>query len=79
MKNLLFNDVRMIIIMMQVLDATETYVMRENIKAKYAYGYNSKRFNAVNGLCIWMHIIIIIIITCDQAQLFQALLVYFSK
>ena len=28
MKNPLFNDVR-IIIMMQVLDATETYVMRE--------------------------------------------------
>jgi hypothetical protein len=29
MKNPLFNDVRIILIMMQVLDATETYVMRE--------------------------------------------------
>jgi hypothetical protein len=28
MKNPLFNDVRIILIMMQVLDATETYVMR---------------------------------------------------
>lgn len=59
---------------MQVLPATETYMMRENIKAHkyvsiiasvsirsmvYAYGY--------------------IIITCDQAQLFQALQAYFSK
>jgi hypothetical protein len=28
-ENPLFNDVRIILIMMQVLDATETYVMRE--------------------------------------------------
>ena len=54
MKNSLFNGMK--IIMIQAIPACyrDIFEERRNIKAQ-VYGYNSKRFNTVNGLCIYGH------------------------
>ena len=61
---------------MQVLPATETYMMmRENIKA---HNYVAIIASVSIRSMVYAYVDILII-TCDQVQLFQALQAYFSK